>query len=62
MTRNELIKKIMKLDFTVFGTNLIPTLGNIKSLSDAELATILSKYDEIKNAQYKVQSILIKKI
>ena len=53
MSRTHLMEGLMNLDLKVLGIN--PTKGELKMLTDSELAQILTNYDTVKNTTYATQ-------
>lgn len=59
MSRTELIERLMKIDFSVFGMSTIPMKGDLRKLTSADLAAVLKSYDDIRNAAFSVQRIIL---
>lgn len=57
MTRTQLIERLMKIDLKSV-LQIQPTKGELKTLSDSDLAQILSNFDAVNNLVYSTQRLM----
>lgn len=57
MTRDQLIERLMKCNLQSV-LEIMPTKAELKTLSDSNLAQILTNYDLVQNARYATQRLM----